>query len=344
MTSQDAFFAAVFEVSPVAIAIADERGHYVDVNPAYCAMFGYRRDELLGQSFRLILRPEDRHLEPLILQMALDNDQQAPNEWQVLARSGAVLTVRSSFRTLVSPEGDFRIVTALADVSALYQTIDRLRDSEHRLQLLNANLEHLVAERTAELATSNRELTDAVTKLEASRAHIEHLALHDPLTGLPNRTQLRHVLDEVLALPGQAFAVLFIDLDGFKPINDTHGHDAGDLTLIAIAHRLRETLPAECFVGRLGGDEFVAVLPQADAGTARAIGERLIQAVAEPIVMDDNGRECGLGASIGVALGPQHGRNRRALLTAADRAMYAAKRAGKGRVVIAGEDATASAA
>lgn len=342
MTSQDAFFAAVFDVSPVAIAIADERGHYVDVNPAYCAMFGYLRDELLGQSFRLILCPADRHLEPAILQMALANDQQAPNEWQVQARDGRVLTVRSSFRTLVSPEGDFRIVTALADVSALYQTIDQLRDSEHRLQQLNTRLEHLVAERTAALAQSNRELSNTIAELETSRAHVEHLALHDPLTGLPNRTQLRHVLDAMLDLPGQAFAVLFIDLDGFKPINDNHGHDAGDLTLVAVAHRLRDTLPPECFVGRLGGDEFVALLPQADAHSARSMGERLILAVAEPIVMDDSGRECGLGASIGVAIGPQHGRNRRALLTAADRAMYVAKRSGKGRVVVAGDESSTS--
>ncbi|CAL95482.1 diguanylate cyclase [Azoarcus olearius] len=342
MPSQDEYFAAVFDVTPVGIAIADERGHYVDVNPTYCRMFGYAREELIGQSFRLILRPEDRHLEADILRMALSHDRSAPNEWQVRTRDGGTLTVRSSFRPLQAPDGSTRVVTALADVTALYDTIDRLRDSEHRLQELNADLEHLVAARTAELAERNRELSDAVAKLEASRARVEHLALHDPLTGLPNRTQLRQVLDEMLALPG-SFGVLFIDLDGFKPVNDTLGHDSGDLVLVTVAQRLREALPAECFVGRLGGDEFVAVLPHTDRAAACAVGEKLIAALAAPIVIE-GGAQCQLGASIGVALGPQHGRNRRSLLTAADRAMYAAKRSGKGRVAVAGEDSAASAA
>jgi diguanylate cyclase (GGDEF)-like protein/PAS domain S-box-containing protein len=181
-------------------------------------------------------------------------------------------------------------------------------------------------------------LVSDISAEEQARQRIEFLALHDALTGLPNRAQFNETLDAVLKSPepGQ-HALLFIDLDGFKPINDTLGHEAGDHALKIVANRLRHDLAAEDFVARLGGDEFVAIVRDLpDAATARAIATRLLDSLARPMHL--NGADSRLGASIGIAMIlPQRGIVASEILTAADNAMYAAKRAGKGRIVVAGE-------
>jgi diguanylate cyclase (GGDEF)-like protein/PAS domain S-box-containing protein len=182
-------------------------------------------------------------------------------------------------------------------------------------------------------------LVSDITKEEEARQRIEFLAWNDSLTGLPNRANFNDALEALCKdIDGKLHAVLFIDLDGFKPINDTLGHDAGDEALRVIAGRLRNELAASDFVARLGGDEFVAIardLPGPEAATA--IAERLLDAVCRPMtLLGKPGRLC---ASIGIALLPEHGTSADAILTAADNAMYAAKRAGKGRAVLAGTTA-----
>jgi diguanylate cyclase (GGDEF)-like protein/PAS domain S-box-containing protein len=178
-------------------------------------------------------------------------------------------------------------------------------------------------------------LVSDISTEEASRERIEFLALHDALTGLPNRAQFNARLEALCAKPCDGLhAVLFLDLDGFKPINDTLGHEAGDEALRVAAHRLRHDLATNDFVARLGGDEFVAVCQGiASADAALAIGNRLLAAIAQPMTL--LGTPSRMGASIGIALLPQHGRTATDILTAADHAMYAAKRHGKGQVMLA---------
>jgi len=179
-------------------------------------------------------------------------------------------------------------------------------------------------------------LVSDISVEEAARERIEFLALHDPLTSLPNRAHFNEALDDLLRNLGtDVHGALFIDLDGFKPINDKLGHEAGDEALRTVAGRLRNHLAKGDFVARLGGDEFVAIVRNVgDGQTAVAVAERLLAAISEPMTL--LGQPAGLGASIGIALIPHHGVNATAVLTAADDAMYAAKRAGKGRVVLAG--------
>lgn len=176
-----------------------------------------------------------------------------------------------------------------------------------------------------------------ITQEEEARRHIEYLALHDPLTRLPNRARFNQVFEDLFARPPSGTsAVLFVDLDGFKPVNDSLGHDAGDEALRVIAGRMRHQLAAGDFVARLGGDEFVAILPEVPGpDAAAAVARRLIEAVSNPMTL--NGAQVTLGASVGIALIPQHGTTATDVLTAADDAMYAAKRAGKGRAVMAGQ-------
>lgn len=192
---------------------------------------------------------------------------------------------------------------------------------------------------TEVIQTRGRQFIGLVSDIsyeEAARERIEFLALHDPLTALPNRAQFNDRLEKLLVAPARPHALLFIDLDGFKPINDTMGHEAGDEALRITARRLRHEIAQDDFVARLGGDEFVVIAGNvAAAADARAIAERLRAAIAAPLLIA--GTACQMGASIGVALLPRHGRTPTEILTAADNAMYAAKRAGKNCVVMAQE-------
>ena len=158
-------------------------------------------------------------------------------------------------------------------------------------------------------------------------------ALHDPLTGLANRALCRERLIHALARRDHGAAcVLFIDLDGFKAVNDVYGHAAGDKLLIGLSRRLVSTVRPADTVARLGGDEFVVVCEDIDERTAYALGVRLGEAISEPLEID--GVEHRLTASIGIALGAAGRRDPDALLAEADAAAYRAKAEGRGRVEV----------
>jgi diguanylate cyclase (GGDEF)-like protein len=167
-------------------------------------------------------------------------------------------------------------------------------------------------------------------KTRADR-RIEYLASHDGLTSLPNRemfNQLLHFAIEAARRYERQFAVLFIDLDRFKIINDSLGHEAGDSLLVEIAGRLRESLRASDIIARLGGDEFVVILEHtAGRGDIEALAHKLLSAVGQPVHL--NGHECHTTASIGIAMFPADGTDVHTLTKNADMAMYHAKEDGK---------------
>ncbi|WP_284617169.1 diguanylate cyclase domain-containing protein [Aquabacterium humicola] len=163
---------------------------------------------------------------------------------------------------------------------------------------------------------------------ERERA-FEHAALHDPLTGLPNRAHFLARLEAACAAAqdGPPFALLFVDLDRFKPINDLHGHGVGDLVLRAVAARLRNAVQRDDAVARFGGDEFVVLLSGVrERDTAARIAARLAAAIGLPLEV--GGHALHVGASVGMAIWGADGRLPAALMASADRAMYAAKRSG----------------
>jgi diguanylate cyclase (GGDEF)-like protein len=161
---------------------------------------------------------------------------------------------------------------------------------------------------------------------------LRHEALHDSLTGLPNRAALEaevaSALADVRAGIRVGLALLLMDLDGFKEVNDTLGHLHGDLLLIEVGRRLQQTVPPGAFVARLGGDEFAVLLADAQEEGALAVAREIRTALEEPARVEDVRLE--VGASIGVSLGPLHGREVGALLKSADVAMYAAKSGRRG--------------
>lgn len=177
----------------------------------------------------------------------------------------------------------------------------------------------------------NRQLLDLVE-------YQSHLAAHDHLTGLGNRISLQKRFEELQH--GDAFDILLIDLDGFKSVNDTHGHNAGDYLIKAMAGRLREVTDEQDLLVRLGGDEFVILLEDVDGtlSSVRKYAEYLIDIISRPYRWD-NGVVLRVSASIGHARYPNHGSNPGKVLSLADKALYKAKDAGKSQCVTFGTEA-----
>jgi diguanylate cyclase (GGDEF)-like protein/PAS domain S-box-containing protein len=177
-----------------------------------------------------------------------------------------------------------------------------------------------------------RDVTDELLRFE----QLEHMATHDDLTGLPNRVLFHDRLGrarEAGRRYDNSFAVLMLDLDGFKPINDTLGHEMGDQLLAALGARLLGSIRAADTVSRLGGDEFAVLLPNfITASQALGVGRKLLESIEQPY--DFNGQELRVSASIGVAMFPEHDGPQVDVLARADQAMYAAKRAGGHQVLL----------
>lgn len=180
-----------------------------------------------------------------------------------------------------------------------------------------------------EVATALKQASDM---LQSAR----HLATHDALTGLPNRVLFNDLVNRQIALSERAntqFSVLFIDLDGFKPVNDIHGHAAGDRILCEVAARLNDELRGADMAARLGGDEFAVALVGTPGTSARKVAENLVRVVSKPY--DFNDHRIRISASIGAAGYPESGTQHHELLRNADLAMYQAKQAGTGKVILA---------
>jgi diguanylate cyclase (GGDEF)-like protein len=179
-----------------------------------------------------------------------------------------------------------------------------------------------------------------ITERKLREEQVTFMAYHDKLTGLPNRAMFEQHLELVLVRArhdGNAAGLLYMDLDRFKEVNDTLGHEAGDELLREVALRLRQAARSGDLVVRLGGDEFVVVLGDLPADVApvvaAAVAQRVQDAFERPCVL--GGREFQASASIGVALFPDDATDAKALVTAADTGMYASKRSGRGRTSFA---------
>lgn len=216
---------------------------------------------------------------------------------------------------------DLRVLTARMkaqmDRSAAVRALDAIRN----------DLEKTVLERTQDLVSANETLSAEITEREAAEARAQLLARHDPLTGLANRRHFLEELERRLALVGEgddSFALMFVDLDRFKPINDVHGHAIGDELLRAIAARLNTCLRQDSFCARLGGDEFAILMESpTERDSLGAAARRILTELSAPILV--NGLRLSVGASIGIAVCPSDGRQAAALLQHGDAAMLRAK-------------------
>ncbi|WP_432482451.1 diguanylate cyclase domain-containing protein [Kineococcus esterisolvens] len=299
-------FRLAFDTAPVAMLMVGLNGgvpgRVLQANPTAAAFTGLDPADLTGRPFADLLHPDDR-------------------EGHLAALAGLA--------ALAALAADPRGESGHARIEGRY----RHADGGTRWGLLAATAVPAGEAGTAPYLLC---LVEDVTARRAAEAALVHQARHDALTGLPNRVLLRERLCEALA-SGSA-GVLYCDLDGFKDVNDTAGHGAGDDVLREVAARFGACLRDGDTLARLGGDEFALVLPgAAGPGEPRAVGERLVAALLEPVVVAAGSFRVGvsIGVGVGTAAGPGGtgaGDRAEQLMAAADAAMYAAKRAGKGRV------------
>ncbi len=273
------------------IVIIDDHGLIEQINPASEKMFGYREAELVGKSVTMLMSPAYRP----------DHDRAVEN---YLSESFGGVTERNQESECLREDGT--VFPAEITISEMY-----IDDACYYICIV-------------------RDVTERKEHLKA----IEYQALHDALTGLPNRVLLSDRLCQGVrnALRGNHhLALLIIDLDHFKEVNDTLGHHNGDIILKLSAERMATVLRSSDTVARLGGDEFAVLLPGTDQQHAEQIAEKLRAVLELPCELE--GHTFYVGASVGIAMYPEHGEDDVRLMQHADVAMYAAKRAKSGHAV-----------
>lgn len=202
------------------------------------------------------------------------------------------------------------------------------------------------------LAVCVEEMQDQIRSqlvaLEKNHQAMQHMAHHDSLTGLANRLTFFSLVENVIAQArrhGNKFAILFVDLDRFKEVNDKYGHFVGDQLLLTVASRLREGVRESDIVARLGGDEFIIMLNAIHSGVeAVLVGKKLLQRFNEPLTIEEEGKviELAIHASIGISLYPDHGKTLQELVDIADEAMYVSKSLGRNTCTLANLEELAS--
>lgn len=237
-------------------------------------------------------------------------------------------------------------VSTYTDITEITRTREALEEKEREMtrHFEDIDLERSMVEQQAQqMVHMAEDLALRNKEIEKSRQYSDFQARHDELTGLPNRRYFLDYLEQTLGVAqaaGAAKAVLFVDLDNFKPVNDQLGHDRGDALLRKVALRLTSSVRDSDFVARLGGDEFAviaAMKPESGVDGVRLVAERILDSLN--LTVEDPGPPITIGASIGIALYPLDADNREELLRQADTAMYDAKNSGRNRIVFAGDPA-----
>ena len=290
LSESETRFKSAFRNSAIGMALLDFEGSWLMVNDALCEIVDYSEDELLQTDYRSVTYPEDRAGDLEFLRARVTHGSRGALQKE---------------RRLVRKDGS--TVWVQINLSAVtnpggepYQIVAQIQD---------------------------------ITERKAAEAMAEHLALHDPLTALPNKRLLADRLAIALSAAKRAktcVGVLFIDLDGFKPVNDTLGHEAGDAVLRQIAQRLQSAMRQSDTVSRVGGDEFVVLATGVEQRhELDRLAERLLVAIKRPCEVE--GGTAAVSASIGMAIYPDHATDPAELIRRADAAMYEAKRARQAR-------------
>lgn len=267
----------------------NESGQIQGLNPAAEKIFGYTQQETLGQNIKIFLPAANQ------------SEYAAHIDRYLQGEAGGMIEVRGREMTAVRRNGDlFPVELSLSEMS--------LGGERYFVGIVRDITERKLAEQK-----------------------IMHLAQHDFLTDLPNRALFLDRLSASVALAQRGHykvATLFLDLDGFKNINDTQGHDVGDLLLQGVAGRLTRVVRTSDTVARIGGDEFIFILNNVGSEEhAVAVADKIIGALSAPF--DFDGRTCKVGGSIGIAIFPDDASDTETLVRQADEAMYLAKQSGK---------------
>ncbi|MDZ8109452.1 MAG: EAL domain-containing protein [Nostoc sp. DedQUE12a] len=315
-----------FEFAPDACLITNTAGTIEEANHAAATLLHVRQKYLVGKPLILFIAQQDRQL----FSYQMNNSQQLLN-WEInlQPRGGKPFPASVKLSAVYDENGE------QIGWRWLLCNITERKQAQEMLHRAYEELEIRVAERTAELVKANQKLLTEITERKRAQSQLLHLAFHDALTGLPNRAafinRLRHAINYSKRHPDYLFAVLFIDLDRFKLINDSLGHHKGDQFLLAIASRLELCVRSIDTAARLGGDEFTILLEGIqDVSDAIKVAERIEQELKLPFELD--GKEIFTTASIGIALSSTVDYERpEDVLRDADTAMYRAKILGRAR-------------
>ena len=308
---------AILDNAVLGIAVV-EGGRMLRGNRKMFELFGYAPDAIADRRVPHLYPDEDAWWTA---REAVWADFQAgrvhTSEHQLVRRDGSRFWARLSGRPFDPAQPAGRSIWLVDDVTAQHQAADALRRARDELEVR-------VQERTAELQAE-------IVERRQAEARVHHMAYHDALTGLPNRALLAERLDRALLAArrdGRRLALMFLDLDRFKTINDSLGHATGDHLLREVAQRLCRVVRASDTVARLGGDEFVVLVPgihgPAESGL---VGDKILEALAEPVRFE--GHTLHISTSIGICLYPDDGADVDSLMRKADAAMYQAKAAGR---------------
>ena len=288
-------YQGIFEMAPVGFLLLSVDGHVEDANLTAAKLLGQPRS-LLGHSHvQTFVRHEDRQnlIDHLLTAQQLHGSSLT---LKILRSDGKLLPVSIFTQPLLDDAG-----------AALGLQMVILDISEHQL---------------------------AENELRMARDHLQYLAYHDSLTGLPNRLLFNDRLGQALLMASRRLSkvgLIYIDVDHFKRINDSLGHNAGDVFLRDIAHRIRSCVRDVDTLARIGGDEFSMVLERiGNIAHVREVAEKILLALAPPVSIEN--LELTVTVSLGIAIYPDHAEDVSSLIHAADRAMFAAKNAGRNQL------------
>lgn len=302
------FLHQVINTIPDPIFVKNEQHQWIVLNEAYCRLIGYPNHLLMEKSDYDFFPNHEadvfRQQDELVFQT--QQPQESEEEFSDAYGETHLIATKRSFHK--DAAGNYFLVGVIRDITQIKQREEQLKRT------------------AAELYKSNSEL-------KRKEDHLRFLAYHDPLTGLSNRKFFNEKLDESLDWAQNSnllLGLLFIDLDGFKQVNDTLGHEIGDRLLVTVGQRLSNCLRGSDTVSRLGGDEFTVILRAIpNVQVAAKVAEKILSTITEPIVLD--GYTTKVSASIGISIYPLNSRDSESLIKQADSAMYRAKHLGKNR-------------
>ncbi len=327
---KEALQKAILDSANYLLLSLDPSGKIISCNPASYELLGYTPEEMISQGSLNALFIDQNHLYPALawlrsheyephpLLTKARTGQSEEHEWLMRHADGHTFPASVSVSLLKTDAGEERGFLLIAS------NITHRKEAEAELIRSHNELKERVETRTAELQAEAAERQRVEQKLL-------HQALHDSLTGLPNRTRLHQRIEEVISevmLKQQYACLIFIDLDRFKTINDTLGHQIGDQLLRKVAHKLRHSVKSIDTVARIGGDEFVILIGGLEApAEALPIANRIHAEFAQPLTIEHH--QLYITPSIGIAIYPQDGDSAMTLMRNADTAMYQAKAAGR---------------
>ncbi len=302
------FLHQVIDNIPDPIFVKNQQHQWIVLNQAYSQLSGYPLNDLIEKSDYDFFPKHEADIFRSQDNLVFQSQQAHEHEEEFTTATGVTHLIATKRSLHKDAAGNLFLVGVMRDIT------ERKRIEE-------------------ELKRTAKELCRSNDELKLSEDKLRYLVNHDALTGLPNRKFFYEKLHESLQWSRDhnlLLALLFIDLDGFKQINDSLGHDNGDRLLIIVGQRLNNSLRSSDTVSRLGGDEFTVILRAIPTvGVATAIAEKILATLIEPIVLE--GHKISISASIGISLYPSHSEDGQILIKQADAAMYRAKELGKNR-------------